>query len=324
MALEMSCVLAPSAESPEHARLAEELGYRRAWFYDSAALYPDVWVQLCRAAERTQRIGLGPGVLVPSLRHPMTTASAIATLVSLAGQDRVTVAVGSGFTGRFALGQRPMRWAAVAEYVRVVQGLLRGERVSWDGALIQMLHSPGFGPPRPIRVPFLIAAAGPKGVAIAEQVGDGVFGGLGPVPGFDWSAALTFGTVLQAGEDVGSERVLDAAGHAAAVYLHWAIEHGQLDLVPDGKRWASAYDDVPADVRHLALHEGHLVTLTDRDRPFVTREFLTGAGLALSPAGWRDKLAQLEAGGATEVAYQPAGADIPGELEAFATMTGAT
>ena len=62
---------------------------RRAWFYDSPALYTDVWVQLCRAAERTERIALGPGVTVPSLRHPMTTAAAIATLVDLAGAERV-------------------------------------------------------------------------------------------------------------------------------------------------------------------------------------------------------------------------------------------
>src|SRR5262249_45058859 len=47
------------------------------FFFDSPALYPDVWVQLCRAAECTERIGLGPGVLIPSLRHRMTNATAI-------------------------------------------------------------------------------------------------------------------------------------------------------------------------------------------------------------------------------------------------------
>lgn len=84
MALTLSCAFATSLDSHEHARIAEQLGYTRAWFYDSPALYPDVWVQLCRAADRTSRIGLGPGVLVPHLRHPMTTAAAIATLVSAA------------------------------------------------------------------------------------------------------------------------------------------------------------------------------------------------------------------------------------------------
>ncbi|HTY55452.1 MAG TPA: LLM class flavin-dependent oxidoreductase, partial [Candidatus Binataceae bacterium] len=112
MALTLSCAFATSSESHEHARIAEQLGYTRAWFYDSPALYPDVWVQLCRAAERTSRIGLGPGVLVPSLRHPMVNAAAIATLVSIAGESRVAIAIGSGFTGRLTMGQRPMKWSA--------------------------------------------------------------------------------------------------------------------------------------------------------------------------------------------------------------------
>src|SRR4051794_36448961 len=164
MALELSCAFATGLESHEHARIAESLGYERAFFYDSPPLYPDVWVQLCRAAERTERIGLGPGVLVPSNRHPMTSAAAIATLVDLAGAERVTVAVGSGFTARMAMGQRALRWAFVADYVRAVQGLLRGDVVSWEGAPIRMLHSPGVAPERPIAVRWLIGAAGAKGL----------------------------------------------------------------------------------------------------------------------------------------------------------------
>src|SRR5882672_3618184 len=130
MSIELSCGFATSPESHEHARIAESLGYRRAFFNDSPALYPDVWVQLCRAAERTARIGLGPGVLVPSLRHPMVNAAAIATLVDLAGPDRIAVGLGSGFTGRLTMGQRPMKWSAVREYVTVLRALLRGEEAS--------------------------------------------------------------------------------------------------------------------------------------------------------------------------------------------------
>src|SRR3981189_3723890 len=130
MALAISCAFATSADSHEHARIAEGLGYSRAWFYDSRALYPDVWVQLCRAAERTTRIGLGPGVLVPSLRHPLTTASAVATLVSIAGPDRVAIGLGTICSARCMMGQRPLPWKETAGYVAAVRALLRGERVS--------------------------------------------------------------------------------------------------------------------------------------------------------------------------------------------------
>src|SRR5436309_3019260 len=121
--MDISCAFATSPATPDHIVLAERLGYQRAWCYDSPALYPDVWVALALAAQRTERIGLGPGVLVPALRHPMTNAAAIATLVDMA-PGRIVVAIGSGFTGRYTLGQRSMRWADVADYVRVLRALL--------------------------------------------------------------------------------------------------------------------------------------------------------------------------------------------------------
>jgi len=124
--LRISCAFATTLQTPDHIAHAEQLGYQRAWCYDSPAVLPDVWMILGLAASRTTTIGIGPGVLIPSLRHPMVTAAAIATLDSLA-PGRVAVAVGSGFTGRVALGERPMRWADVEEYLVVLRGLLRGE-----------------------------------------------------------------------------------------------------------------------------------------------------------------------------------------------------
>ena len=319
MPLTLACAFATSNQSHEHARIAEQLGYARAWFYDSPALYPDVWVQLCRAAERTERIGLGPGVLVPSLRHPMASAAAIGTLAAIAGPRRVAVAVGSGFTGRFTLGQRPLKWSYVRAYVRVLRALLRGEQVEWEGGMLQMIHPEGYAAPRPIEVPIIIAAAGPKGVAAARELGDGVFSVPMPIADFATSIVLVFGTVLEEGEDPGSPRVMAAAGHAAPVIFHWGLENRTLDIVPNGKAWAAVYEKLPASARHLALHDRHLIAVNERDRPFVTTELLAQQGLALTRSGWRERLALLESMGATEVAYQPAGPDIARELEAFAS-----
>src|ERR1700733_8320082 len=75
----ISCVFAPSLDTPAHVELAERLGYRRAWCYDSPALCADPWMVLALAAGRTRAIGLGPASLVPSLRHPMVTAAAAAS-----------------------------------------------------------------------------------------------------------------------------------------------------------------------------------------------------------------------------------------------------
>src|SRR3954464_7295879 len=97
--MDISCAFPRALDSPAHVELAEELGYARAWLYDTPQQSPDVWMTLALAAERTERIGLGPGVLIPSLRHPMVNAAATATLASLA-PGRVVVAFGTGFTGR--------------------------------------------------------------------------------------------------------------------------------------------------------------------------------------------------------------------------------
>jgi 5,10-methylenetetrahydromethanopterin reductase len=186
-----------------------------------------------------------------------------------------------------------------------------------------MLHLPGFGAARPVRVPFLIGADGPKGTAVAKAIGDGIFAAAIPnAAATGWHALLQFGTVLQEGEDLRSPRVLDAAGHGVAVVYHAMFERGGADAVrglPGGDAWLAAIDALPAPGRHLATHEGHLVRLTDRDRAALTEgaDLLATFTLTGKPAELRERIATLAAAGVTEVVYQPAGEDIPGELQRF-------
>jgi 5,10-methylenetetrahydromethanopterin reductase len=326
--MDVSCAFATSLSTPEHIVLAEELGYRRAWCYDSPAIYPDVWMVLALAAEKTSTIGLGPAVLVPSLRHPMVNAAAIATLCAQA-PGRVAVAIGSGYTGRMTLGQRPMRWSDVAVYVRVVRALLRGEDAEWDGGVLRMMHPEGFGAARPVDVPFLIGADGPKGLAVAAELGEGVFSAMVPQPdaaaSHAWRALLTFGTVLDEGEDPGSARVVEAGGAALAAAFHGTYERGGAAAVegfPGGAAWRAAIEAVPPAERHLAVHEGHLVAPNDRDRLALAESAgLIPAITFTGPAAeLRQRLDALEEAGVTEIAYQPAGPDIRRELTAFAAM----
>src|SRR5258707_15596058 len=81
--MDISCQFATSLRSPEHIAGAETLGYRRAWLYDTPAQSPDVWAMLALAAFQTERFGVGPGVLVPPLRHPMVNAADAASLPAL-------------------------------------------------------------------------------------------------------------------------------------------------------------------------------------------------------------------------------------------------
>jgi 5,10-methylenetetrahydromethanopterin reductase len=328
--VEISCSFATSLQTPDHIVAAERLGYRRAWCYDSPALYPDVWMVLALAAQRTRRIGLGPGVLVPSLRHPMVNAAATAALAELA-PGRVAVAVGSGFSGRLALGRRPQPWTDVAAYVQAFRALLRGQDVEWEGSTIRMLHGSGFAAVRPVEVPVLIAASGPKGLGVAGELGDGLFTTGRFLPGDhppSWWAHLSGGTVLQEGESLAGDRVLHAAGHALAVIYHGLYEFGgraAVEKVPGGPAWLEVVEAVPEPVRHLTIHEGHLIAPNEADR----RAWAAGSWAALqrltltgTATHVRERLDELEATGVTEFVYQPANLDVEHELVRFARAAG--
>lgn len=328
--MQISCAFPTTMSSPEDIRIAEEIGYERAWLYDTPQQSPDVWITLALAAQRTTRIGLGVGVLVPTLRHPMTNAAATATLAALA-PGRVVVGFGTGFTGRRAMGYRAIPWSYMTAYLDAYGGLLRGEVVEWEGARMQMLHPDGSGPARPVDVPVIIGALGPKGREVAHDH-DGVFATFtfeGLAPGdFDWVAFLYWGTVLEPGEDPTSERAWLAAGPGASLAYHGTYELSGRDALaglPGGKEWLAAVDERPEDERHLAVHVGHCIHLNEADR--AARDATGGAMLPeLTVTGTaaevRARIDQFGAQGATEVVYQPSGPDIRRELETmFAAAT---
>lgn len=323
MALDISCAFATSPDTPNHVALAEQLGYRRAWIYDSPALLADPWIILAQAAAQTERIGLATGMIVPRVRHPLVTATAAAQIEQLA-PGRLTLGIGTGFTGSALLGQKPMRWQDVADYTATVQALLRGDDAEWDGAMIRMCHPDGFLPSRPLTLPWVVAAEGPKGLHTARTYGDGVATALAEPPDdFDWVVKLTFGTVLDEGEDPTSDRVFEAAGFGAAMAYHLYYEWKgpeALDALPGGAEWRDQVMAVDERVRHFTAHEGHAVYVNDIERAAMPRESITAFTLTGTADQLRERLVAMEEAGMTEIAYQPAGPDIPRELAAFAAM----
>jgi 5,10-methylenetetrahydromethanopterin reductase len=282
---------------------------------DSPALYGDIWVILALIAGRTRRLGLGTAVLIPNLRHPVAQASAIATLEQLA-PGRVVAAFGTGFTGRMAMGQKPLTWSYMRRYLRRVRGLLNGDEVEVEGRLCKMIHPPGFAPQRPINVPILVGANGPKGLETAQELGDGIVSLFSAHAGFKECAVLTFGTVLDDDEDINSPRVIETAGPALA-----ALYHSQMvAALPRGSEWLEMMEQFPAESRHLITHELHVVAVNDHDRPFIDAASAAAATFTGTRAALRDRLQQMEAAGATEVMFQPTGSDIERELRAFADM----
>ena len=126
-----------------------QLGYARVWLYDSPLLYPDVWMTLARVAA-TRRIGLGTGVLVPSLRHVAAQAvgdrdARAARTRPRRGRDRHRLHGPAP-----ARQSRRSRGAPSSGVHGALRALLRGDTVSVDGTPLRMLHPAGFAPARPI------------------------------------------------------------------------------------------------------------------------------------------------------------------------------
>ena len=314
--MRLSCALIPKPGIEAVAARAEALGYDSVWFPDSPALYGDVWVALALTAQATERVGLGTSVIIPNLRHPAVTAAAIAHIEGLA-PGRLRVAVGTGFTGRRCFGKGALSWKTMETTIRQIRGLLRGETVEIEGKPARLIHSDSVLK-LPVETPIWVAANGPKGLAVANELGDGlVCAGVVPESGRD-AAALTMGTVLQEGETVASERVLEAIGPGIAVVLHGAYESmGEgVDNLPGGKGWRAEIEAFPEEERHLHVHEGHLVELTERDRRNLAPE-LAGTTFTGTAAELRERAAQMEEQGVAELVYWPMG-DLEGELERMA------
>ncbi|GAA2595632.1 LLM class flavin-dependent oxidoreductase [Actinomadura fulvescens] len=166
-------------------RRAEELGFETAWVYDHIAWrgttpWYDAFSTLSAAAAITSRIRLGTLVTSPNFRHPVPTAHAARTIDHISG-GRFTLAIGAGGTSRrsdagiLGGGEWTPRERAgrFAEWVDLMDALLRGPEVTFEGTYYsarEVLTSPGCLQ-RP-RLPFAIAATGPRGLRLAARHGD--------------------------------------------------------------------------------------------------------------------------------------------------------
>lgn len=155
------------------AERAEADGFAALW-YPSAVL-GDPLPAMALAARATTGIELGTAVLPSYTCHPVLQASRAAAVADAAGPGRFTLGVGPSHRpvveDRYGLSYAtPGRHTE--EYVQVVAGLLRGERVEYAGAEYRVQADP----PAALggtQVPVLVAALGSRLLRVAGQYADG-------------------------------------------------------------------------------------------------------------------------------------------------------
>ena len=322
--IKISLATAPGPQAEELAVLAEELGFERYWLYDSPAIYEDVWMTLARLASVTDKLGLGTAVLVPHSRHPMVTASAIATMERLAPR-RCAYGFGTGASARWCFDQPALTWKFMGEYLAQLKALLAGETVEIDGKTCQMMHHRDLAVARPIKVPLLLSAFGPKGISVATELqADGIMNMFQPAEGFGERVQMVSGTVLDEGEVITDARPAAAIGpwHLVAYHGIYQAVPEAVDTMPGGADWRAGIEaERPSGERHLVVWEGHVTHLVERDAPVMA-----ASGEAIAGMSWvgtadeiRARVAAASDAGVTEVMYTPAGPDVARELRAFAS-----
>jgi 5,10-methylenetetrahydromethanopterin reductase len=335
------------ADSWRLVRRAEELGFARAWFYDTQMLSADPFVAMAAAAMKTTKIRLGTGVLIPSNRIAPVTANAFASLNKLA-PGRIDFGVGTGFTGRRAMGLGAIRLADMEEYVRIVTALLGGETVEAEiegkKRLIRLLN-PELGlinTRDPI--PLYVAASGPRARALAAKLGAGWIATAGGVESAVAAMAdirerrravgraaepldavvPTGGAVLEEGEPADSPRAVAQAGPRAVMLLHGAADAALAGLPmiapmpPAVAETVAGYVELarkftPQGAHYLENHRGHLMFVKPEERPFITAELIRRTTYTATEKELKTRFAALAEAGYTEIAVHI----VPGQEHAI-------
>ena len=174
----------PARRCVELATLAEDSGFQSLWFAENP-FNRGVWPSMTACLLATRSIRIGVGVFNPYNRHPTLMAMEIAAFDELAN-GRSALGIGSGIGDRVTrMGlsyAKPL--AAVRDCVTIVRGMLRGETVTYAGAVFSAaaakLECPVLRPDMPIYV----AATGDQALRVAGQVADGVMISNMSPPGF--------------------------------------------------------------------------------------------------------------------------------------------
>jgi alkanesulfonate monooxygenase SsuD/methylene tetrahydromethanopterin reductase-like flavin-dependent oxidoreductase (luciferase family) len=169
-------------------RSAEDYGFDHAWTYDHLgwrSLVDGPWFDaiptLTAAATVTDRIRLGTLVASPNFRHPVSFMRQLTALDDISG-GRITLGLGAGagdpsFDAR-VLGQPALtprqRVDRFAEFTELLDLLLRTDHVTWSGDYYHAVDARNLpGCVQRPRIPFVVAADGPRSITLAARFGDG-------------------------------------------------------------------------------------------------------------------------------------------------------
>jgi probable F420-dependent oxidoreductase len=208
------------AQWQETARKVEDLGYATLTVADHLTDLIAPMPALVSAAEATTHLRVGTYVLNNDLRHPVLVAREAAS-VDLLTDGRLQLGLGAGSIqseydqAGLAFDPGGIRVERLAEAVRIIKGLLKGEPVTLAGRHFRVTsHAIAPLPVQKPHPPILIGGNGPRLLALAAREGDIVGfsginfrrGGAAPPDLSGWRASSIDERVQLVREAAGEER----------------------------------------------------------------------------------------------------------------------
>lgn len=313
---------------------AEALGYDSVWVTDSQMMFSDCYAVLALAARATTRLRLGPGTAICGTRIPPVQVAAMATLNRLA-PGRVHLGIGTGNTAMRTMGQRPMKIADFAEYLRVLSALLRGEVVDYafngiSRPIKMLMHDTEYMNLQP-KIPLYVSGFGPRAMSLAGEYGDGLVFAIPPrgiavsealghvrqgaaranrdLTGFR-NMSLVNLAVLQPGEAVDSDRIKALIGPnvmASVYYFYDEVHERGIDPPPFlariWKKYCALVERTPPEHRHFRTHEFHYTHLHPGEAELIDAQLIRDTCLVGHPDELIERLRVLERDGLQELMF---------------------
>ncbi|GAA3725351.1 TIGR03842 family LLM class F420-dependent oxidoreductase [Streptomyces tremellae] len=185
-------------------RRAESAGFRYGWTFDSAVLWQEPFVIHSRVLAETEHLVVGPMVTNPATRAWEVTASTFATLNDMYG-NRTVCGIGRGDSAVRVAGRAPETLARLGEAIGVIRDLAEGREARVDGRALRLPWV------RDGRLPVWMAAYGPRALALAGRVADGLILQLADPYLAEWMIRAARAAAAEAGRDPAALTVCVAA-----------------------------------------------------------------------------------------------------------------
>jgi len=296
----------------EWARAAERAGVGSVWIMEDY-FRPGAYTLAAATAAVIVRAVIGIGVVTPYTRHPALVAMETATLAAIA-PGRVVLGLGSS-NRRWVEQQMaipfktPLR--GVRESVEIVRRLLDGERLTYAGDVFAVndvaLEAPPSG-----RLPIMLGAKGPRALALAAEVADGVHCSILASPAHvrrvrasTSTAPRDFKVIAYVPVAVSDDGARARQWTRPLVAHYLGLLHGQ-----------SILEDAGIDAARTQAFRDAFLAGRAAPVDLVTDDVLDALAIAGTPAECRKALAAwAEAGLDAVIAVVPDGADLAAQLD---------